>query len=388
MVKIFNDRLLTYFSLYIALIFVSTIIGGYLGYNSNSEWVIGDWLINYQGGFVRRGFLGELIYRTWKDSGVKLGLVVLCLQYLCYSVFILCSVHLLLRQDSLKPFIFLIFSPFIFSFQVHAHRGGFRKEIIYIALLSFFAWSIIRMGKKNSEIVYYLILSIYPLVILSHETLAVFLPYIIALYFLHFDFQRNKVVLTIFLLMPSVAAFILSFMFNGTELQVNEICKSLAGEAPSKCNDSGAIQYLSNDLSFGLRGVKEDVVLNNYFATYALAIVLSLFAFVPILSRFKSLYRTKVSLGLVVISFFGTLPLFVVAIDWGRFIYVHLVSLFIIGMISHEPLEAKYWVLESLRYSSYDRLGRAILVTLFVAVIICYTFLWYIPHCCKSSIFH
>ena len=28
----------------------------------NDSWTIGEWLINYQGGFVRRGFLGEGIY--------------------------------------------------------------------------------------------------------------------------------------------------------------------------------------------------------------------------------------------------------------------------------------------------------------------------------------
>ena len=47
--------------------FILIILGGLLNTFSNKtylndSWTIGEWLINYQGGFVRRGFLGEGIY--------------------------------------------------------------------------------------------------------------------------------------------------------------------------------------------------------------------------------------------------------------------------------------------------------------------------------------
>ena len=43
------------------------IIGGVLNTLSNKtylndSWTIGEWLINYEGGFVRRGLLGEALY--------------------------------------------------------------------------------------------------------------------------------------------------------------------------------------------------------------------------------------------------------------------------------------------------------------------------------------
>ena len=55
-----DELLLFIFSLLI-------IIGGLLNILSNKtylndSWTIGEWLINYQGGFVRRGLLGEGIY--------------------------------------------------------------------------------------------------------------------------------------------------------------------------------------------------------------------------------------------------------------------------------------------------------------------------------------
>ena len=59
-IKNIDDYLLIIF-------FLLIIIGGLLNTLSNKtyindSWTIGEWLINYQGGFVRRGFLGEGIY--------------------------------------------------------------------------------------------------------------------------------------------------------------------------------------------------------------------------------------------------------------------------------------------------------------------------------------
>ena len=53
---------------YLVFIFsLLIIIGGLLNTLSNKtyfddSWTIGEWLINYQGGFIRRGLLGEGIY--------------------------------------------------------------------------------------------------------------------------------------------------------------------------------------------------------------------------------------------------------------------------------------------------------------------------------------
>ena len=47
--------------------FTSIVVGSFLNMLSNKtyqydSWTIGEWLINYQGGFVRRGLSGETIY--------------------------------------------------------------------------------------------------------------------------------------------------------------------------------------------------------------------------------------------------------------------------------------------------------------------------------------
>ena len=45
---------------FFALVFITTVTGALSGYLDHNPWKIGDWLINYQGGMIRRGFLGEV----------------------------------------------------------------------------------------------------------------------------------------------------------------------------------------------------------------------------------------------------------------------------------------------------------------------------------------
>ena len=43
-------------------------------------WAIGDWLINYRDGFIRRGLSGELIWQIWQRKSL------VCRQEVCLEV--------------------------------------------------------------------------------------------------------------------------------------------------------------------------------------------------------------------------------------------------------------------------------------------------------------
>ena len=49
--------------IFFTLIFLATLMNAFQGYLSHHYYRMGDWLINYQGGIVRRGILGELLYQ-------------------------------------------------------------------------------------------------------------------------------------------------------------------------------------------------------------------------------------------------------------------------------------------------------------------------------------
>ena len=52
----------SYFFLYISLLFFFGIFYLFMKHQVGNDTTISEWLINYQGGFVRRGIIGEISF--------------------------------------------------------------------------------------------------------------------------------------------------------------------------------------------------------------------------------------------------------------------------------------------------------------------------------------
>jgi len=76
---------------FLVLVFIATVIGAYTGYLEHNTWKMGDWLINYQGGMVRRGLLGEAAYQLSYVTHVNPGYYVFLFQILFYAIFFIFS---------------------------------------------------------------------------------------------------------------------------------------------------------------------------------------------------------------------------------------------------------------------------------------------------------
>lgn len=361
---------------FFALVFVTTVVGALHGYIDHNAWKMGDWLINYQGGMVRRGLLGEIIYQLSSFTHINPGIYVIVFQIFFYAVFLFFSYALLKEQQVLLPYALLIFSPFIFTFQINDLQGGFRKEIIYLSLLAFVVWSAKTRDYKNFEKIFYGTLLLYPAVILTHEMLAIFLPYLLVVYLSVTTLNKKKLFLISLLLVPSIVSFIGSIYYAGTAFQVTEIFDSIARE--NYPLTGGAISWLDKDSSFGL-GIVLDRI-HDYLAYYPLIIGLSLFAYIPVYKKIKMIIKNRLSLSLILLSIIGSTALFVVAVDWGRFIYIHLVSIFLLLLIM--PASQKVSPDE-------DHFQQPVnLLKMFsIVLLIIYTLSWHIPHCCNPNPF-
>lgn len=350
---------------FILIAFYFTILGSYEGYATHSGWKIGDWLINYQGGFVRRGFIGEFIYKISLYSQINLGLIVFWVQISFYFLFFMFTYLSLIKHKSLEAYWLLIFSPFVFYFQVFDIAGGFRKEIIFIAILAFLVWSANKYETKKLERIFYITLLLYPLVILSHEMLALFLPYILIAYRVKIPLNKNRTLLLLSLLAISAMAFFLAIFNAGDKNTVISIISSLS--ALEYTPKAGAIDWLAKTLEHGLNLVKTGMEKFNYIKIFSVTIILSLLCFMPISYKLNKIFSDKINLFLLVVSILGSIALAAIAWDWGRFIYVNLVSLFLILLII-EDNELK---------SQYFTNWFFILL-----LIIVYFSVWHIPHCC------
>lgn len=324
---------------FLLIVFINTASIAFWEFRINNPWVIGDWLINYQGGFVRRGLIGELFILLSTLTGVPPSFFVVLTQIACYFLYFYFAWRLLSREDNLLPFLLLVVSPYLFLFQVYGPEGGFRKEILHIALLAFLAWTSVAKAPERLERSFAAIMLVYPLLVLSHEMLAVYMPYFIALYVQNQAFSWRLIGKLAGFVLPSFVAFAVAMSFPGSAETVAGICASLGKYAHPVCVHDGAIAWLQVGADFGNGLVSGRVENAYYIPVYIAATTVALLAFIPLAARIKLLWQSRLSVLCIAASILASLPLFFVAIDWGRFIYIHLVSLFLI-LLTIDPGEA------------------------------------------------
>lgn len=122
--------------LYLLFVAAVSIRTGALQARADNPWSIGDWLINYSGGFVRRGLTGALILLLHRATAAPLAWVAFSLQTTVFLLFLAC-VYLLLQRIRWSWLIAaVLLSPATLSYTVLDSTSGFRKEILVFAALS------------------------------------------------------------------------------------------------------------------------------------------------------------------------------------------------------------------------------------------------------------
>jgi hypothetical protein len=104
-----------------------------------APYTTGDWLINYSGGFVRRGLTGELARVIWHLTSIKPQAIVFIFQLSIYCIFFLYAYRLVKPALANPGFFLLVFSPLTFAFSVLDPFGAGRKEILYFATFAIHA---------------------------------------------------------------------------------------------------------------------------------------------------------------------------------------------------------------------------------------------------------
>ena len=97
--KIKNFYLLYYFIfLFIVTFYYLITLNVVETYNAMTEW-----LINYQGGFVRRGFFGEVLFKISQYLNLDLKFSILITQTTLYGIFYY-LIYLLIKELKLRAF--------------------------------------------------------------------------------------------------------------------------------------------------------------------------------------------------------------------------------------------------------------------------------------------
>jgi len=306
----------------------------------HDAWQYGEWLINYQYGFVRRGLVGEIIFlfSNLLENNIQIAFLIMissaCILYYYFS-------YQLLKQIKFN-FIhyFILFSPLFYFFFVVISKVGVKKEIL---LYLFYIIYLLNLSSKNYNLSnnwkYFLT---YFLLLFNHEVAFFYLPYLILplLFVIKKNNLRNFIFQIFFLGAGSLLIIIILYYNKGSLEHTLSICRSLESYAPMKCDWWGPIYALSNDLFVNNENVPNiffyltgDFNTNISFAFYIF------YSFIPIIIflnfsyiNFENLTINKnIFLYLCILTFLFSLPLFHMAEDWSRWfsIHIHLISFFI-----------------------------------------------------------
>lgn len=327
-------------NLFFAYLGSVTLIAGVLMVRLSRNWTISDWLINYEGGFIRRGLPGQIAFdlgRLLHLSPVFLAAVF----YLSLVAALLVAFRSLALATSYNVWVLaLVVSPATLSFAILHPQAGFRKEIIFLAALAVFV-ALLRKTERSSLWVALYMTIILTAGTLSHEVVIFYSPYFFAALVLCGRSVPKAVKECV---VPFAAGAVVLYACSthlGNLEVAAKVCSSLGYKllvpGSTEICASGAIPYLTKSReaarteAFGL--IRD----HHYGAVYPF---FALLALVPAIGESALLARSglkremRVLWTTAAVTLAASLPLFVYGIDWGRWIYIHVFSIAMLLMLA------------------------------------------------------
>ncbi|MDR2474823.1 MAG: hypothetical protein LBD45_03090 [Bacteroidales bacterium] len=356
--KIFNKNIsfrkehgvAIFFILFLTRLFYLLVVTLNKGF-SKEGWNITEFLINYEGGFVRRGLTGELLLKLYQlfHIDVYWTIIIVCLiAYVLLAVFFVKGFVKKGLPVFILPFVFFLGGPIIQEFLI-------RKDIL-LALLFIL---VLRFSLKKTVIAPIIANLLLILAILIHETAGFYAFPVLILIYLHKYkslFSKGSYVkaglLSCLTLLPSVYMFLAVIHFHGD-----------AGVARSIWDSWGSVPFLFQDGSVPISAIdaiawslKDTAILTwDYLLMARSAGIVGIIAWCvilpsiyyvlsnsnkldfPLLGHRPSMsFNPSLLSSLLIMQFITVFPLFCIAMDYGRWIFNWVVSTFIIFLVLPE----------------------------------------------------
>ncbi len=303
----------------------------FLNNNKGHTFLTSDWLINYNYGFVKRGLPGTIFFNLTQDPDLLLDIISYSLIIIYLLIFYFLNQIFMLKKQNLVS-ILLIFSPAAFLFPIYDSQGAFRKEIIGILSILIVA----NYSKKtNYKIGLYIASFIYTFGLFSHSVNAFFLTTIIFIIYKFYDLKSiNDYLLFV---IPTILYLLMYVLFSASEQQLyfirDNICDDLRSMNLFNLCGHGSFDYLIWDINANYL-ITQNFVINERRDQYYLYILLFLFSIIPLFFD-KNILNLYIPFLIIGASF---IPLFLFAIDWGRWIYIISLCFLTIYLLSEKEL--------------------------------------------------
>ena len=318
-----------YFQIYVFALIFFGVFFLYSKHDVGNDSSISDWFINYEGGFVRRGLIGELITNFSIMLSLKLRDTILIFQLLFFTSYYFLIILFCKNLLQNRLIILAIFSPIFILYPVAEIEALGRKELIIF--LIFLSYLLTDIKNFKVQIIYKVIL--FPISILTWEPVFIFFSFVFLIDL--FVFQIRNFDKKFFYLIASylISIFLVILIYLNPFSQENHnVMRDFLN------NEFGEICYMSCDFvgqqSSNSFSELYQTFLVKFKFTYALRyLIIILIGFFPlyllstyskinhkkqilIISKFKNLFFP------FLLAFLPSTVLYLVMYDWARVIHI------------------------------------------------------------------
>jgi len=164
------------FLIYLSILSLVAVYYLFDKHTGGTDSTISEWLINYQGGFTKRGLIGEICFQIAKYFNLSLRFVIFLFQSFIYLIFLVLIYRFFRNIPTNLIIILSIFSPILLLYHVAEIEVLARKEIfVFIGLLLFLNISNFNYSSNLSLCYVFFIL---PIICLIWEPVVFFFPFI------------------------------------------------------------------------------------------------------------------------------------------------------------------------------------------------------------------
>jgi hypothetical protein len=308
----FNIKILIY--LLIAVTAVYTLAFTYYYNLKDDGYILADWLINYQdGGFKRRGLSGSFFFLMQDLTGLRLNYLVYGVQFTVISGFFWIYTRLIRYKITDLLYLSLLLSAIGFVGLLNTVTYVGKKEFIVFLLFTWFV-CLLDQDKLSRKKEYLFCLALFITTFL-HEVVLFYIPYFAIALYLKTGTSEYKRYIKYFIAVGIPTAFILLFGKNVNEGMSLQIL-SERGVHPVY----GIFYWNINERDY-IRQHSNEYVL--YFISLGISILHMAY-------YLKFLNNRKVLSIMLAGAFLFSLPLFYLAIDWGRWMYIHMMLVIVL----------------------------------------------------------
>lgn len=315
MIKISNDTKFYGYIGFLIIVFAYIIAQLYVkSHLPELSWTGSDWLINYEdGGFKRRGLSGSILFFIQDHLKIPLTSQIFIIQSFFFLLIFYFIIRLLQSKKLNWDILILLCSPLCLLFiPVNIFNSG-RKEIVLIALLSFFVYG------NPSKLKKYILFIGFIIGLFLHELFYFYLPFVIAAYTLKTNKIDFKYIGSLFV--ASTLVVLILFFFGG---EINQ------GQSLVFLKNRGVQLNKFNIFTYDMVKERKDMVAAyKSYILFALELLFMVFLSFTFVKKYLPLQLKNFKI-FILISLLWVSPLYFLGADWFRWNHIYAILLMIL----------------------------------------------------------